>query len=111
MVETAWTAADCSSGGWSYEQCQVCGTTGHGYNTPALGHDIVDTEVSHGNCSEYTVITHICSRCGLEEPETSYKEVNDHDWVPGKSDLEWSDEAGDFITYDIEYCSRCGIRK
>jgi hypothetical protein len=104
-----FTPRTCTSGGWTTVGCTMC-DYGYGYAPEPYGHDIVDTETKHGNCSEMTVITHICSRCGLEEPISYIQEVNDHDWILGTEEI-FNYATHQIETVPIEYCSRCGTTK
>ena len=112
VKEVAWGSSEptCTTGGYYNLVCSDCGAFGGEGIDPALGHTPVSREISHGDCVTNTIVVTECSVCGWEISREAYYE-DDHDWITGTSDPVWDDTIGDFITHEIIYCSRCGMRK
>ena len=98
----------CTHGGDYYWKCSICGgTKGEWGRDPALPHTPVTVDKLVATyCYEDGIRTTECSVCGEELSRERYSGAI-HNWVTGQSDPYWSEEALDFVTDEVTYCSWC----
>ena len=111
-VKTYWPAEPtCSNSGDYAMVCSICGAVGETGTDPKLDHTPVTVDdPSATYCDEHGVKVTTCSVCGTELSREGYN-GSEHDWVTGQGDPYWSEEALDFVTDEVTYCSRCGAQK
>lgn len=110
FVKTYWPSEpSCTTSGYYNLKCTNCGEYGGDGTDPALAHSPVTREEAHATyCNENGVIVTECGVCGMELGREGYSGT-EHEWVTGTSSPVWSDEAGDFVTYETTKCARCGV--
>lgn len=103
------SAPTCTCHGTYTLICTRCGESGGSGTDPALPHTPVTREETGSHavyCNEHGVLVTECSVCGAELSREGYSGT-DHEWVTGTSQPIWDDAAGDFVIYEVTYCSRC----
>lgn len=107
-VEIVDKEPDCLSAGWTYQACTICNTSGDGWSTAALGHDVESYEKHGGDCNTPAQIGNTCRRCGADLGDT-YGGVNPnaHTWETLTSEV-FNEETFKWETITGTQCSGCG---
>lgn len=98
----------CFQGGYRIVICSECGWVDEAAcgSVEPLPHELVATELQHGNCIEETIIVYICKNCNEQIDYERHVEPDEHKWIWRKK-AEWDANTYTFVEKNVLCCERC----
>ena len=103
------SAPTCTTPGYQVHYCLFCGLEETGNESPALGHDWGDWEITQQpTCTDTGIQSHTCQRCGATEDNEEPVPALGHDWGEPNISVQPNCTEPGLMNHT---CQRCGLEE